>query len=124
MNIKKFNTFKNINESNTEKLKFIKGKEINLIRRFHTTKYDQQIGDNVKIKSDSEISGNIYDIISDDPYSVSILLVKYDNGTAHIMYDKNTKEFVEGETIFHVEYLPKTEKDGRLLNLFKINFYE
>lgn len=106
------------------KLDFIIGKDISLIKRLHTTRYNPESGTLEKVKKDEEIYGEITNIKSDDSYSVPVLIVKYPKGTAHIMFDKSKNRFIEGDSTFLYEYLPISPKDERILNLFKINFYE
>jgi hypothetical protein len=106
------------------RLDFIVGKPISLIKRFHTTKYNAETGKLEKVTKDNEIEGEITKIKSDDLTSVPTLVIKHNDGTAHVMYEKSKDRFVEGQSSFSYEYIPMSSKDERILNLFKINFYE
>lgn len=105
------------------KMGSILGKPVSFIKRLHTTKYNGETGDLERYHKDETINGEIIELINDDPSSVPIMVVKYDGGIAHIMYERGKKRFIEGESSFLYEYVPETEKDKRIFDLFAINFY-
>lgn len=112
-----------IEEQSSEKgkLHFLIGKPINLIKRFHTTKYNPEKRGNDDVKIDNEVSGEIVEFNTEE--GVPMIKVQGDKTTCFIMYDNLRNRFIEGMSSFSYEYLPKTEKDQRILDLFKVNFY-
>jgi hypothetical protein len=109
---------------NESKMDFIIGKPLSFIRRLHTTKYNQETGELDPIQKDMVINGTVEQLIDDDPSAVPTMVVKYDGGNVHIMYERGKKRFIEGESSFLYEYIPTTEKDKKLFELFTINFYD
>jgi hypothetical protein len=106
------------------KLNFIIGKPISLIKRLHTSKYNPESGKLEKIRKDVEISGEIVKIKNDDPFSVPEMVVKCPDTVCNIMFEESKNRFIEGESSFSYEYIPVSDRDSRILNLFKNNYYE
>jgi hypothetical protein len=106
------------------KLNFIIGKPISLIKRLHTSKYNPKSGKLEKIRKDVEISGEVVEIKSDDPFSVPEMVVKCPDTVCNIMFEESKNRFIEGESSFSYEYIPVSDRDSRILNLFKNNYYE
>jgi hypothetical protein len=106
------------------KLNFIIGKPISLIKRLHTSKYNPESGKLEKIRKDVEISGEVVAIKSDDPFSTPEMIVKCPDTVCNIMFEEGKNRFIEGESNFLYEYIPISERDSIILNLFKNNYYE
>jgi hypothetical protein len=110
---------------NETKLDFLLGKPIELKKTLHTIgKYDQSTNSMERLKKTSIIKGIIEDITQE---KISRMVVKYKteqgaNGVAHIMYSK--KEFIEAESTYHITYEGLSDKDSRMLELFKANYYD
>jgi hypothetical protein len=118
-----------ISESfDTEKLSFLIGKPINLIKILHTTgKYDPISGQMSKVKREEKISARIKGFDDEGGYSVPCMTISRldsNNTIGRIMWDKKSNEFVEGDSSFHYTYEPESEVDMRNLELFKNNFYD
>ena len=112
-----------LNESLKDKLSFLEGKPISLIKTHHTTRWNDEKGDLDKITSDEDVDGIIGQIGNYNGYETPGFWIMDDNGKrkGFVMYDKKIDKFVEGDSIFHYTYQGKTEKDNRILQLFLNN---
>jgi len=122
--VKNFN--KPINENLQEKLSFLSGKPINLIRTLHTIgKWNDEKKEMDKITRDEELTGVIDKIgdFGESGYEVpGFWVMSNDNKKlGFVMYDKKSDKFVEGNSMYHYTYTGQTEKDNRMLQLFKDN---
>ena len=105
------------------KLSFLIGSPISLIRILHTTgQYNKETGTMDKVQRKEEIIGTIKGI--DTSEGVPMLKIVNEEGQviASVMYHKN--EFIEGESSWYYVFEPATPKDSRILELFRINFYD
>lgn len=119
--------FKNETNLNESKLSFLQGKPISLIKTRHTVgKWNKENRQMDKIKTDEDFEGIIGQIGDYEGYYTPGFWVMNDNGKnkGFVLYDKKNDEFIEGDSTFYYTYKGKTEKDERLLNLFKINFID
>ena len=122
--VKNFKQF--VNENLQEKLSFLSGKPINLIKTLHTTgKWNDEKKEMDKITRDEEVSGIIGKIgdYEGSGYEVpGFWVMSNDNKKiGFVMYDKKSNNFVEGNSIYHYTYNGKTENDNRILQLVKDN---
>jgi hypothetical protein len=110
------------------KLSFLVGKPISLTKTLHTTgKYDPETGAMPKVQRDESINGIIKGFDDEEGFSVPYMVISTTDGNkilGHVIWDKKTKEFVEGNSSYHYVYTPQDEKSARNLELFKVNFYE
>jgi hypothetical protein len=122
--VKNFNQF--INENIQEKLSFLSGKPINLIKTLHTIgKWNDEKKEMDKITRDEELIGVIGKIgdFEGSGYEVpGFWVMSNDNKKlGFVMYDKKSDKFVEGNSMYHYTYTGQSEKDNRMLQLFKDN---
>jgi len=113
-----------LNESLKDKLSFLEGKPISLIKTLHTVgKWNDEKREMDKVTRDEVFDGVIGQIGDYEGYETPGFWVMDDNGKrkGFVMYDKKTGEFVEGNSMYHYIYQGKTEKDNRILQLFLDN---
>ncbi len=113
-----------LNESLKDKLSFLEGKPISLIKTLHTVgKWNDEKREMDKITRDEDFDGFIGKIGDYEGYETPGFWVMDDNGKmkGFVMYDKKTDDFVEGNSMYHYTYQGKTEKDKRILQLFLDN---
>ncbi len=113
-----------LNESLEDRLSFLLGKSINLIKTHHTVgKWDDEKMEMEKITSDKRIAGFIDSIGKYMGHEIPGFSVVDDNGNkiAMLIYDEKIDSFVEGNTTYHFVYKGDTDKDERILQLVKDN---
>lgn len=110
----------NIMESELDSLV---GEPISLIKIFRSSKYNPDKGDLETVTEEKEIEGVVKKIMPREFGEVAQLVVKYEGGTAYIMYDKSRDRFIDAQTTFSYQYLPSDSKSEEILNLFKNEFY-
>ena len=102
------NNFQKLLTENLEqKLTFLKGKPISLIKTLHTVgKWNDEKREMDKITKDEDFEGVIGQIGDYDGYETPGFWVMDDNGKrkGFVMYDKKTGEFVEGNSMYHYTY--------------------
>lgn len=107
-----------------EKLSFLEGKPISLVKTLHTTgKWNQKTNKMDDVKKSEDVNGFITNIGEHEGFKIVGFSLTDGNGKKRglIMYDKKIKEFVEGDSIFHYTYTGKTDKDNRILQLILDN---
>ena len=119
-----FNQF--INENLQEKLSFLSGKPINLIKTLHTIgKWNDEKKEMDKITKDEKLTGVISKIgnFEEGKYEAPGFWLMSNNNKklGFVMYDKKNDEFVEGNSMYYYTYTGQSEKDNRILQLFKDN---
>jgi len=119
------NNFQKLLTENLEqKLTFLKGKPISLIKTLHTVgKWNDEKREMDKVTKDEDFDGIIGQIGSLEGYETPGFWVMDNNGNkkGFVMYDKKTGNFVEGDSMHHYTYQGKTEKDNRILQLILDN---
>ena len=113
-----------LNESLKDKLSFLEGKPISLIKTLHTVgKWNDEKREMDKVTKDEYLEGVIGQIGDYDGYETPGFEVMDNSGKrkGFVMYDKKTDEFVEGTSMYHYTYQGKTEKDNRILQSFLDN---
>lgn len=111
---------------NEAKLDFILGKPIELKQTLHTVgKYNQSTKAMEPVKKETIIKGIIEEITDE---KLPRMIVKYkteqgSNAVVHIFYNRGKNEFSEAESSYHISYEGLTDKDNRILDLFKANYY-
>ena len=120
--IKRFNQV--ITESLKGKLGFLEGKPITLIKTLHTVdkwnEKDQAMGMKT---TDEEVSGFIGQIGDYEGYDTPGFWLVDERGKnkGFVMWDHNTKEFIDGDSSYKYTYQGKTDKDNRILQLMLDN---
>lgn len=125
--IDRVRNFKNtLNESFKEKLSFLEGKPISLVRTFRTVgKWDSEKGEMEQIVKHEDFDGFIGDIGEYDGRNTPGFWFLNEDGKriGFVFYDKYTDggAFIDGDSSYSYQFSGKTKKDDRILQLFVDN---